>query len=333
MGDTSLLEVKNLSVNFYTDFGVVPAVDEISFNIERSQSLGLVGESGSGKSVTARALINIVQPPGRIDSGEVWFHRADGSAPVDLLSLKPKGVQIRQYRGKRISMIFQDPMSCLSPVHTVGFQIEESIRLHYPRTSRSEARDRAAKLLDQVGIPDPVSRLKTYPFELSGGMLQRALIAVALAPEPDLLVADEPTTAIDVTIQAVCLELLKRLQVEHQMALLLITHDLGVVAEVCEQVAVMYLGNVVEIGPIDDIFDQPHHPYTRMLFRSIPTPEVPPKSKLVTMGSVPAPLSRPPGCPFSDRCPDFMAGQCDRAAPDLRAVKDHHQVACFLYDE
>ena len=333
MGNTSLLEVKNLSVNFYTDFGVVPAVDEISFNIERSQSLGLVGESGSGKSVTARALINIVQPPGRIDSGEVWFHRADGSAPVDLLSLKPKGVQIRQYRGKRISMIFQDPMSCLSPVHTVGFQIEESIRLHYPRTSRSEARDRAAKLLDQVGIPDPVSRLKTYPFELSGGMLQRALIAVALAPEPDLLVADEPTTAIDVTIQAVCLELLKRLQVEHQMALLLITHDLGVVAEVCEQVAVMYLGNVVEIGPIDDIFDQPHHPYTRMLFRSIPTPEVPPKSKLVTMGSVPAPLSRPPGCPFSDRCPDFMAGQCDRAAPDLRAVKDHHQVACFLYDE
>ena len=333
MGDNSLLEVKNLSVNFYTYFGVVPAVDQISFNIERSQSLGLVGESGSGKSVTARALINIVQPPGRIDSGEVWFHRAHGSAPVDLLSLKPKGVQIRQYRGKRISMIFQDPMSCLSPVHTVGFQIEESIRLHYPRTSRSEARDRAAKLLDQVGIPDPVSRLKTYPFELSGGMLQRALIAVALAPEPDLLVADEPTTAIDVTIQAVCLELLKRLQVEHQMALLLITHDLGVVAEVCEQVAVMYLGNVVEIGPIDDIFDQPHHPYTRMLFGSIPTPEVPPKSKLVTMGSVPAPLSRPPGCPFSDRCPDFMAGQCDRAAPDLRAVKDHHQVACFLYDE
>ena len=188
----SLLEVKDLSVNFYTDFGVVRAVDEISFSIGRSQSLGLVGESGSGKSVTARALINMVQPPGRIDSGAVWFHRAAEAAPVDLLSLKPKGAEIRHYRGKRISMIFQDPMSCLSPVHTIGDQIGESIKLHYPQTSRAEARDRAATLLEQVGIPDPASRLKTYPFELSGGMLQRALIAVALAAGPDLLIADEP---------------------------------------------------------------------------------------------------------------------------------------------
>ena len=333
MAGNALLQVKNLSVSFYTDYGVVRAVDNVSFDIGRSESFGLVGESGCGKSVTARALINTVRPPGRIDSGQVLFHEPGGSAVVDLLGLKPKGARIREFRGKRIAMIFQDPMSCLSPIHTIGNQIEESIKIHYPQTSRSEARERAVTLLEQVGIPDPASRLKAYPFELSGGMLQRVLVAVALAAGPDLLIADEPTTAIDVTIQAMFLDLLERLQDERQMSVLLITHDLGVIAEVCDRVAIMYLGQVVEAGPIIEIFDRPLHPYTRLLFKSIPTPEIAPKTKLVSMGSIPDPLSRPSGCPFSDRCPDFMGGRCDIAAPDLLEVADQHQVRCFLYDD
>ena len=330
-----LVEIKNLVINFYTDAGVVHAVDDVSFTIGRKSTVGLVGESGCGKSVTARSILNIVQTPGRIEGGSVLFHPPDGDGePVDLLNLDPRGRSIRGIRGKRIAMIFQDPLTCLSPVQTIGDQIAESIRIHYPEVAPTEARERAVALLNEVGIPNPERRLDTYSFELSGGMRQRAMIAVALAAEPDLLIADEPTTAIDVTIQAKFLDLLARLEQERHMSVLFITHDLGVIAQVCELVVVMYLGKVAEIASVKDIYDRPLHPYTQLLFRSIPRTDTPRKQRLaVIRGMVPDPFSRPSGCLFSDRCPEFMRGTCDAQSPPLAEVAKNHWVACHLYEK
>ena len=328
-----LLEVKDLTIAFYTDVGIIRAVNDVSFDVSRRTTVGLVGESGCGKSVTARALLNIVQPPGRIDGGQVLFHDQTEREPVDLLSMKPKGVQIRSIRGNEIAMIFQDPMTCLSPVHTVGNQIAESIKIHESSVTAAEAKERAIGLLAEVGIPNPAVYLDSYSFELSGGMRQRALMAVALAAEPDLLIADEPTTAIDVTIQAKFLDLIKKLQQDRHMSILFITHDLGIIAEVSKIVIVMYLGRVVEMGNVEDIYDHPYHPYTQLLFRSIPRDDIPSKSPLAQIkGSVPDPFSRPSGCPFGDRCPRFMVGRCDRSVPPLYDVAQDHQARCFLYE-
>ena len=332
--DDRLLEVKDLSISFPTEAGVIRAVNEVSFEVPRRTTVGVVGESGCGKSVTARALLNIVQPPGRIDGGQVLFHDDDSGEPLDLLTMAPKGAAIRHFRGKRIAMIFQDPMTCLSPVHTVGNQIAESIRIHDRGVSPRDARERAVELLTEVGIPNPAGHLDSYSFELSGGMRQRALMAVALAAEPELLIADEPTTAIDVTIQAKFLDLIQRLQHERHMSILFITHDLGVIAEVSRVVVVMYLGRVVEIGRVEEIYERPLHPYTQLLFRSIPNEHVPRKTPLAQIrGVVPDPFSRPPGCPFSDRCPSFVQGTCDAAVPPLYEVEEEHHARCFLYEE
>lgn len=333
MPEERLLEVKNLTVNFYTDSGTVHAVDDVSFEIRKKTPVGLVGESGCGKSVTARAILNIVQIPGKLETGRVLYYPLDSQNPIDLLKLDAKGKDIREYRGRRIAMIFQDPMTCLSPVHTIGNQIVESILIHYPKVELKEAQERAINLLDEVGIPDPESHLKSYSFELSGGMRQRALMAVALAAEPDLLIADEPTTAIDVTTQAKFLDLLSRLQEERDMSVLFITHDLGVIAQVCQDVIVMYLGRVVEMGNVVETYDNPRHPYTRLLFESIPRTDIQPKEHLaVIKGMVPDALSRPTGCLFSDRCPEFMAGTCDVSVPPLVEVGEAHYARCYLYE-
>ena len=361
--DDKLLEVKDLSISFPTEAGVIRAVNEVSFEVPRRTTVGVVGESGCGKSVTARALLNIVQPPGRIDGGQVLFHDDAAAEPLDLLSMAPKGAAIRHFRGKRLAMIFQDPMTCLSPVHTVGNQIAESIRIHDRGVSPREARQRAVALLTEVGIPNPAGHLDSYSFELSGGMRQRALMAVALAAEPELLIADEPTTAIDVTIQAKFLDLIQRLQHERHMSILFITHDLGVIAEVSRVVVVMYLGRVVEIGRVEEIYERPLHPYTQLLFRSIPNESRSGggwrKSTSARCTLTPSSCSdRSPtstcrarrrwrrsgawcrtrsrgrrACPFSDRCPSFVQGTCDAAVPPLYQVDEEHHARCFLYDD
>jgi peptide/nickel transport system ATP-binding protein len=295
-----------------------------------------VGESGCGKSVTARSILRIVDRPGRIIEGEIRFRRrpTNGAAAevVDLAKLEPNGAEMRAIRGAEIALIFQEPMSSFSPVHSVGSQIVEAILLHQP-VGRREARDKAIEMLRRVGVPSPEQRVDQLSNQLSGGLRQRAMIAMALSCHPTLLIADEPTTALDVTTQTQILELMRRLQHEDGMAIMLITHDLGVVAEMATDVAVMYLGRVVEQAPVDAIFHAPRHPYTRALLRSIPRMRVRSRERLTPIaGAVPHPYDRPTGCPFHPRCESFMAGTCDRRTPSLRPVGDHHAVSCFLYE-
>ncbi len=325
-----LLSVRNLRTYFFQDEGTVKAVDGASFDIQEGQTLGVVGESGCGKSVTARSILRIVEPPGRIVAGEILWHGADGEVR-DLVKLDADGRIMRSIRGREIGLVFQEPMTSFSPVHTVGNQIIEAIRLHM-RVSTAEARRRAIEALRQVGIPQPERRIDDYAFQLSGGLRQRAMIAVALACDPRLLIADEPTTALDVTTQAQILDLLRNLQAQRGMAIMLITHNLGVVAEMCDHVVVMYLGQVVESGPVDAIFHNAQHPYTRALLRSIPSIEAPSRVKLHTItGSIPHPYNRPAGCPFHPRCPDRIRGLCDVREPALRALDGEQSVSCFLY--
>ena len=266
-----LLDIDNLPTQFDVSEGTVRAVDGLSLRLQRGETLGIVGESGCGKSVMALSILQIVPWPGKIVSEQIRFFR-DGAAkpPVDLTRLKPKGEEIRAIRGSDIAVIFQDPMTALSPIHTIGRQIVETITTHQKRIDRQEARRRAVALLHEVGIPNPERRVYAYTFELSGGMRQRAMIAMALSCNPQLLIADEPTTAIDDTIQVQILDLIRRVQREHGMALIMITHDLGVIVELCHRVAVMYLGRVVEEGPIERVYQQPLHPYTQALLDSIP---------------------------------------------------------------
>lgn len=330
-----LLEVRDLKTYFYQDDGIVKAVDGASFNVYAGKTLGIVGESGCGKSVTARSIMRIVDRPGRIVGGEVWLRRdpATGTGTVDLAKLKADGAEMRSINGGDIGLIFQEPMTSFSPVHTVGNQIIEAIRLHQP-LSKQAARERAIELLRLVGIPRPEGRVDEYAHQLSGGLRQRAMIAMALAGTPRLLIADEPTTALDVTTQAQILNLLLELQEQNGMAIMLITHDLGVIAETADAVVVMYLGRVVEEGLVDDIFHAPKHPYTQALLRSIPTIDSPPKQLLPTIsGSIPHPYNRPAGCPFHTRCPDFMPGLCDEVEPALVPVAPNQLAACFLYPE
>ncbi len=333
--DAPLLKVRDLKTYFFQDDGMVKAVDGASFDVFPGKTLGIVGESGCGKSVTARSIMRIVDRPGRIVGGQILLRRepSAGSGELDLAKLKADGAQMRQINGGDIGLIFQEPMTSFSPVHTVGNQIVEAIRLHQTM-SKQAARDRAIELLRLVGVPRAEGRVDEYAHQLSGGLRQRAMIAMALAADPRLLIADEPTTALDVTTQAQILNLLVDLQERNGMAIMLITHDLGVIAETADDVVVMYLGRVVEEGPVDDIFHAPKHPYTRALLRSIPSVDAPPRRKLPTIsGSIPHPYNRPPGCPFHTRCPDVMPGLCNVVEPPLVPVAAGQMAACFLYPE
>jgi peptide/nickel transport system ATP-binding protein len=332
----TLLSVRNLKTYFYQDEGLVRAVDGVSFEMAVGGTLGIVGESGCGKSVTARSILRLVDRPGRIVEGEIWFRRpsANGGATqvTDLAALAPNGPEMRAIRGAEIALIFQEPMSSFSPVHSIGNQIIEPIRLHQG-VSRREARDRTIEILKRVGVSSPEQRVDQLSNQLSGGLRQRAMIAMALSCQPTLLIADEPTTALDVTTQTQILELMRQLQKEDGMAIMLITHDLGVIAEMATDVAVMYLGRVVEQAPVDAIFHDPRHPYTRGLLRSIPRLRSRTRERLTPIaGAVPHPYDRPTGCPFHSRCAEFMAGRCDREEPTLRSVGPHHAVSCFLYE-
>src|SRR5512142_1696237 len=326
-GNKPLLSVRHLKTYFFQDEGTVKAVDGATFDVYPGKTLGIVGESGCGKSVTAQSILRIVDQPGRIVSGEIVLRRANGDE-IDLTRLHPNSKEIRAIRGAEIGLVFQEPMTSFSPVHTVGNQITEAIRLHCGANDRA-ARERAIEALRQVGIPKPDRRIDEYAFELSGGLRQRAMIAVALSCNPRLLIADEPATALDVTTQAQILDLLRDLQLQRGMAIMLITHNLGVIAEMADAVVVMYLGRVVEEGPVDEIFHDPKHPYTKALLHSIPSIESVPKLKLPTIsGSIPHPFNRPVGWPFHPRCVSFRPGRCDTEAPELRDVGDGHRASC-----
>ena len=329
-GHEILLSVRNLKTYFFQDEGTVKAVDGTSFDVHAGQTLGVVGESGCGKSVTAQSILRIIERPGRIVEGEITLHRVNGDE-IDLAQLRSNSREMRAVRGAEIGLVFQEPMTSFSPVHTVGNQIIEAIKLHCD-ANKHQARERAVEILGQVGIPRPDRRIDEYAFELSGGLRQRAMIAAALSCDPRLLIADEPTTALDVTTQAQILDLLRQLQERRGMAIMLITHNLGVIAEMADDVAVMYLGRVVEVGSVDDLFHAPKHPYTRALLRSIPSIESVPRVKLPTIsGSVPHPYNRPSGCPFHPRCEDFMPGTCDQQEPILQPVNERQKASCFLY--
>ena len=329
--DAPILSVRDLKTYFFPDEGIVKAVDGASFDLLPRTTLGIVGESGCGKSVTARSILRIVERPGRIVGGAILLQQ--NGSQVDLAQLDPESQEMRQIRGGDIGLVFQEPMTSFSPVHTVGNQIIETIRLHHP-VSKQEARERAIAAFRSVGIPKPERRIDEFAFELSGGLRQRAMIATALSCGPRILIADEPTTALDVTTQAQILDLLRSLQEREGMTIILITHNLGVVAEMCETVVVMYLGRVVEEGPADAIFHNAQHPYTQALLRSIPSIHSTARAELPTIaGSIPHPYNRPAGCPFHPRCPDFMPGTCDKAEPRLTVVGDGQAVSCFLYDQ
>jgi len=336
--DDLLLDVRNLKTHFFLDEGTVEAVNGADLTIRRGSVLGVVGESGCGKSVTAFSILQLVSPPGRIVSGQILYHllagNKDGDKPatvIDLAKLDPDGDQMSAYRGKEIAMIFQEPMVSLSMMHTVGFQIMEAIHLHF-RVTPEEARQRAITMLERVGIPNARSRVDAYPFQLSGGMRQRAMIAMALSCSPNLLIADEPTTALDVTTQAQILRLMRELQAEYGMSIMLITHDLGVVAQMCDDVAVMYLGLVVEQAPVAQIYGAPKHPYTQALLRSIPKLGFSKQGRLNPIeGAVPDPYHKPAGCPFHPRCSSFIAGTCDVAEPPRVEVAPGQAVRCWLY--
>jgi len=325
-----LLEVDDLKTHFFTDDGALKAVDGVSFEVGRAETLGIIGESGCGKSVTAQSILRIVPRPGRVVGGSIHFNEEDGSS-TDLVRLPAHGQKLRSIRGHRIAMIFQEPMTSLSPVHTIGNQIMESLLLHRTR-SRREAKDQAIAALDLVGMPNAKARIDAYPHELSGGLRQRAMIAMALSCDPALLVADEPTTALDVTIQAQILALMADLKERTRMSMLFITHDLGVIAEIADRVAVMYLGKIVETGTVEQIFDDPLHPYTRKLLKSIPKLGEKRRGPLEAIeGTVPLPMNLPRQCPFVDRCSDAMPGVCDVAMPELTEGTGQHPVRCFLH--
>ena len=322
-----LLDIRDLKTYFHTDDGVVRAVDGVSLSIAPEKTLGLVGESGCGKSITAFSTMRLIpSPPGKIEHGQILFHKDPESDPIDLTQLNPKGTQMRDIRGNDIAMIFQEPMTSLSPVHTVGNQIAEAIRLHQ-NTDKKEARERAIDALNKVRLPRPDRQVDAYPHELSGGMRQRAMIAMALSCNPSLLIADEPTTALDVTVQAQILDLMRHLQSDIGMAIMLITHDLGVVASMADYVAVMYLGKIVEYSDTRTVFKNPRHPYTRGLLNSIP--QVGQKRRLVPIeGTIPDPFEIPQGCAFAPRCPHAM-DQC-REEPQLLEIESGHRVSCWL---
>ncbi len=325
-----LLSVRNLKTEFVLDEGTVKAVDDVSFDVHPGQVVGIVGESGCGKSATIKSVLRIIEKPGRISNGSILFHKP-GEKPVDLIKLDQRGKRLRAIRGGDIALIPQEPMAAFSPVHTIGNQLIEAIRLHQP-LSKQQARKIAIESLNDVGMPNAEQSLNNYSWELSGGLRQRAMIGMALSCKPSLLIADEPTTAIDVTTQAQVLDLLRKLQQQHNSAIIFITHDLGVIAQLADHVVVMYLGRVMESAPIDDLFHKPQHPYTQALLQSIPTLKSVNRSALPTIdGSIPHPFNRPVGCPFYNRCKDAMPGTCDQQPPDQISVSATQSVSCFKF--
>ncbi len=329
---TPVLAVEGLHTAYHVDEGRVHAVRGATFDVQPGRTLGIVGESGCGKSAAARSVLQLIEPPGVVEDGRVQFRWTHDEPPVDLLSYGRYDAPLRAVRGGGIGMIFQEPMMALSPVHTIGQQIAEVVQLH-ARVTRKVAMDRAATLLAKVGMPQPAERVHRYTFELSGGMRQRAMIAMALAAEPRLLIADEPTTALDVTTQAVILDLLRDLQEQEGMGLVLITHDLGVIADAADDVAVMYLGRVVERAPVKTLFRDPKHPYTRALMRSVPRVQLGPPADLdVIPGRVPAGTAQPPGCAFAARCDLKISGLCDVIAPSDVVLDDGQTVQCHAHD-
>ena len=322
--DEILLEVKNLKTYFRTEAGVGKAIDGLDFVVKKGEVLGIVGESGSGKSVTALSLIRLIpNPPGEIVAGEVWYNGKDLlKLPLD---------EMYSIRGREISMIFQEPMTSLNPVFTIGFQVEEIIR-HHGFVKESEISDHAVKMLDHVGIPDAAKRMKDYPHQFSGGMRQRVMIAIALACDPAILIADEPTTALDVTIQAQIIDLMLSLQERrHEAAVIIITHDLAVIAETCQRVIVMYGGMIQEVGEAEPLFEEPLHPYTIGLLKSLPRPDLQKQHRLYTIpGMVPSIIDFPSGCKFSSRCEKVMP-ICSRVEPRLEEVKSGRWVRCHLF--
>jgi oligopeptide/dipeptide ABC transporter ATP-binding protein len=327
-----VLEIEDLRVYFYTDEGEVRAVDGVSFAMRRGRIMAVVGESGCGKSVTAYSILRLIQEPGEIKGGRIVFHPSDGES-INITDLKENSEDLFNLRGGKISMIFQEPMTALSPVHTVGNQICEAILLHQEVT-KEEARQKAIQMLTKVGIPGAEQRIDQYPFEMSGGMRQRVVIAMALVCEPEILIADEPTTALDVTIQAQIMGLMKGLQNDMGTSTLLITHDLGVVAQMADDVAVMYMGRIVEQGQVRTIMKAPRHPYTLALLKSLPSLAMD-KERLPSIeGSVPSLKRLPPGCPFHPRCPYAEPGKCDVGGPpSLESIGDGHTAACVRIHE
>ena len=325
-----LLDVNNLKAYFFLDQGIVRAVDGVSFSLKRGETLGIVGESGCGKSVTARSILRLLpQSIARIVDGEICYF-PDGRNRVDLTTLDPQGSEIRAIRGNDIAMIFQEPMTSLNPVYTIGDQIMEAVLLHQ-KVSREEARDRAIEMLGLVGIPEPHQRVDQYQHQFSGGMRQRAMIAMALSCSPRILIADEPTTALDVTIEAQIIDLILQIQEETEMALMMITHDLNVIGEIADSVVVMYLGKIVERADVDEIFDNPKHPYTQGLVRSLP--QIGRGDRLTPIaGNVPSPHERPKGCSFAPRCSQAMT-ECHASEPPMFALGDSASAACWLYRE
>lgn len=354
-----LIEVDELAVQFDVRAGIVRAVDGLSFTLNRGQTVGIIGESGCGKSVTARAIMQMIPKPGKITHGKVLYYRPvkgenGASKSVDVINithLDPDGAEIRKIRGGEIGMIFQEPMSSLTPVYTAGDHINEAINIHQmlPKTvgdtmtaniqskrhvTKQEARQLAIDMLRKVGIPKPQERVDSYPHQLSGGQRQRVMIAIALSCEPAMLIADEPTTALDVSIEAQILDLMRSLQESVNMAIMFITHNLGVIAEMAEEIVVMYLGMQVEKAKTVDLFYEPYHPYTKALLKSIPRIGKKTGDRLASIeGMIPDPFHLPSGCLFHPRCPSFMPGKCDKIAPTWKQVKGDHWVRCLLYEE
>ena len=334
MDNNPLLEIKDLKISFPLDEGDVRAVVGVNLQVRPGEVLGVVGESGCGKTVTAQSILRIIPPPGRIEAGQILFRPAgsNGKGVVDLARLDPTGSEIRKIRGKDIAMIFQEPMSSFSPVHTIGSHIVEAILLHQD-VSKTKAREMTIELLRLVGISGAEQRVDNYPHQFSGGMRQRAMIAMALSCNPSLLIADEPTTALDVTIQAQILDLIRGLQKRLGMAVMFITHNLGVIAQIADTVAIMYLGQVVEYGPVREILRNPKHPYTVDLLRAVPRLGKTAGQRLVAIeGSIPSPFHRPSGCPFHPRCSRMMPGRCEVHMPALTQLDDQHSVRCLLYE-
>lgn len=329
MASPYALQLEHLQTRFRTEEGEVCAVNDVSLNLRRGSVLAVVGESGCGKSVTAYSILSLIRPPGKITSGRILYHPNDGAPAVDLAGLAEDAEELYRVRGGCISMIFQEPMTALSPVHTIGNQIAEAVRLH--RTlSRAEARTLVIDMLQKVGIPAPERRIDQYPHELSGGMRQRVVIAMALICRPEILIADEPTTALDVTLQAQILKLIKDLRTELGTSVIFITHDLGAVAQVADEVAVMYLGRVVEQGTVRQVLKTPRHPYTVSLLQSIPGVGARGARLPAIQGGVPGLNEVPVGCPFHPRCPRAVPGRCDLGgAPALENLSDGQAVACL----
>ena len=331
----TILRINNLHTYFYTDIGIAKALNGVTLDIPAGKVMGVVGESGCGKSVTALSCLRLLPKSAKIIQGEITFFRPvdNGLKTINLTNLDPMGQEIRQIRGEELAMIFQEPMTSLNPSYTVGDQIAEAIILHQ-NVDASEAKVRTVKILEQVGMSNPSGTFGRYPHELSGGMRQRAMIAMGLSCNPAVLFADEPTTALDVTTEAQILDVMRDLQAELGMTIVFITHNLGVVAQMCDNVAVMYLGRIVEKAAVDPLFYNPLHPYTKALLNSIPHAGSRTHSRLQPIrGVVPDPYSTVSGCPFHPRCNAFMPGKCDKAVPGITAMEDGHLVRCFLYSD